>query len=71
MTTVTLCIKDESKTEDVLRFLSDIDFLEVQPSPCFDVSTSVETSGSKLSAAFGIWKDKDISLNKLRVKAWR
>ncbi len=29
MTTVTLKIKDESKAHDVLRFLRDIDFLEV------------------------------------------
>ena len=29
MTTITLNIKDESKTGDVLRFLRDIDFLEV------------------------------------------
>jgi len=29
MTTLTLNIKDERKVEDVLRFLRDIDFLEV------------------------------------------
>jgi hypothetical protein len=29
MTTLTLNIKDDSKVEDVLRFLRDIDFLEV------------------------------------------
>ncbi len=29
MTTITLKIKDESKASDVLRFLRDIDFLEV------------------------------------------
>ena len=29
MTTITLNIKDESKANDVLRFLRDIDFLEV------------------------------------------
>ncbi len=29
MTTLTLNIKDDSKVQDVLRFLSDIDFLEV------------------------------------------
>lgn len=29
MTTLTLNIKDDSKVQDVLRFLGDIDFLEV------------------------------------------
>ena len=29
MTTLTLNIKDDSKVQDVLHFLSDIDFLEV------------------------------------------
>ena len=33
MTTITLKIKDDSKTDDVLRFLRDIDFLEVEESP--------------------------------------
>jgi hypothetical protein len=29
MTTLTVSIKDEGKVQDVLRFLNDIDFLEV------------------------------------------
>ena len=29
MTTLTVNVKDDSKVQDVLRFLSDIDFLEV------------------------------------------
>lgn len=29
MTTITLNIKDDSKVQDVLRFLGDIDFLEI------------------------------------------
>lgn len=29
MTTITLKIKDDSKTLDVIRFLKDIDFLEI------------------------------------------
>lgn len=33
MTTLTLNIKDERKVEDVLRFLRDIDFLEVLDTP--------------------------------------
>lgn len=30
MTTITLKIKDDSKANDVLRFLRDIDFLEIE-----------------------------------------
>jgi hypothetical protein len=33
MTTLTLNIKDDRKVEDVLRFLRDIDFLEVLDTP--------------------------------------
>jgi len=33
MTTITLKIKDDSKANDVLRFLGDIDFLEISPPP--------------------------------------
>ncbi|MCC5849744.1 MAG: hypothetical protein JJU29_16795 [Verrucomicrobia bacterium] len=32
MTTITIKIKDDSKTHDVLRFLRDIDFLEIEES---------------------------------------
>jgi hypothetical protein len=32
MTTLTVNVKDDSKVQDVLRFLSDIDFLEVSQS---------------------------------------
>jgi hypothetical protein len=32
MTTITLKIKDDSKANDVLRFLRDIDFLEIEES---------------------------------------
>lgn len=32
MTTITLNIKDDRKVEDVLRFLRDIDFLEISKS---------------------------------------
>ena len=32
MTTITLKIKDDSKANDVLRFLRDIDFLEIEDS---------------------------------------
>ena len=33
MKTITLKIKDDSKSIDVLRFLRDIDFLEIEESP--------------------------------------
>jgi hypothetical protein len=32
MTTITVKIKDDSKANDVLRFLRDIDFLEIEES---------------------------------------
>ena len=41
MTTLTLNIKDDSKVQDVLRFLSDIDFLEVKEA---DEKSSVRRS---------------------------
>jgi phosphoribosylanthranilate isomerase len=43
MTTLTVNIKDERKVQDVLRFLRDIDFL--------DVSSSVEKTKAKKSCS--------------------
>lgn len=47
MTTLTLNIKDDRKVEDVLRFLRDIDFLDVSE------ENSPQSKGSPLRSVFG------------------
>lgn len=68
MTSLLINIKDDSKTEDVIRFLKDIDFLEIIEQN--DVSTE-KNNKNTLSDAFGIWSKKNITLDEIREKAWR
>jgi hypothetical protein len=56
MTTLTLNIKDDRKVEDVLRFLRDIDFLEVSEVPA---SRSVESSHRSLFGSLSGFANPD------------
>ena len=68
MTNILIQIKDDSKTNDVIQFLNDIDFLEVKVQS--DNKDKAKSNKKQLTNAFGIWKDKTISLSEIREKAW-
>jgi len=65
MTNLLIQIKDDSKTNDVIRFLKDIDFLKVI------VQDDLKNKKVSLKDAFGIWTDNNINLSDIRQKAWR
>ena len=69
MTNILVQVKDDRKAHDLIRFLKDIDYLDVvvQKEAVGDESAR----DSDLRKAFGIWADKDISLGSIREKAWR
>ena len=70
MTNLMIQIKDDSKTNDVIRFLKDIDFLKVIVQD--DIKSSLlKNKKMRLKDAFGIWSDKDIKMSEIRQKAWR
>ncbi len=68
MTSIRITIKEDDKAKDLIRFLSGIDFLDIQ------VEENSETADAKgidaLKSIFGIWKDRNISLDSIRKKAW-
>ncbi len=68
MTSIRIIIKEDNKARDFIRFLRDIDFLDIQ------VEETTETVDSKdldaLKSICGIWKDRNISLDSIRNKAW-
>jgi hypothetical protein len=72
MTTLTLNIKDDRKVEDVLRFLRDIDFLEVskthEPRPEKKVVRSLFGSLKKFSNPDGIQKESSAWYHATRKK---
>ena len=70
MTNLLIQIKDDSKTNDVIRFLQDIDFLKVIVQDDLR-KKHLKTNKIGLKDAFGIWPDKNINLSDIRQKAWR
>jgi hypothetical protein len=68
MTSIRITIKEDDKAKDLIRFLSGIDFLDIQ------VEENSETADAKgidaLKSISGIWKDRNISLDSIRKEAW-
>ena len=57
-------IKDNTKAFHFIKFLKDIPFIEI-------VEESKEPVNSRnLMDLFGIWKNNDITIEKIREKAW-
>jgi hypothetical protein len=57
-------VKDKSKEYLLLDFLKELPFIEIKES-------SLDKKGYlEFRKLYGIWKDRDISKNDLRKKAW-
>jgi len=68
MTSIRIIIKEDNKAKDFIRFLRDIDFLDIQ------VEENTETGDAKgldaLKSICGLWKGRSITLDSIRNKAW-
>lgn len=60
-----ITINDNSKAEHFIDFLKDIPYVNVIE------ANEKEVDGNSLFDSFGMWKDKDVSLDKIRAKAWK
>jgi|AntAceMinimDraft_17_1070374.scaffolds.fasta_scaffold372288_1 hypothetical protein len=60
-------IKDKTKEEALINFLRELPFIDIEESTVKNKSRAVSSNFRKL---FGIWKDRDVSLNEIRDKAW-
>lgn len=65
METITLKIKNETKFQHFLNFIKDVDYVEVIAS-----NKKESVSGDDFFALTGMWEERDITTEKLRVKAW-
>ena len=68
MTSIKITIKEDDKARDLIRFLSDIDYLDIQVEKHADAEDNNSTKA--LGLIFGMWKDRDITLESIRKKAW-
>ena len=68
MTSIKITIKEDDKALDLIRFLSDIDYLDIQVEKTADSEGANGTEA--LGSISGMWKDRDITLESIRKKAW-
>jgi len=68
MSVIVLNIKNEEKGKFLLDFLKQVEFIDIEEPPAKKVRSTEKNSFREL---FGIWKDRDISLETIRKKAWK
>ena len=61
---VIINIKDNSKASHLLKFLKDIPFIEIEE------NIEKNNESQNLMDLFGIWEGSDITIDKIRAKAW-
>ena len=65
MISMRISVEDDGKGVDLLRFLQDINYLTVH------VEQPLKEDNVSLDDAFGIWKDRELSLADIRKKGWQ
>ena len=65
---ITLDIKNESKKESFLNFLSTLDYIEIKSQ---DEEKQPNSKKDKFNEFAGLWENKDINIQTIRKKAWK
>ncbi|MBN2444040.1 MAG: hypothetical protein JXJ04_21940 [Spirochaetales bacterium] len=60
---VIIIIKDNSKASHFIKFLKDIPFIEIE-------ENIKKESPQSIMDLYGIWENSDITIDKIREKAW-
>ncbi len=65
---ITLDIKNESKKESFLNFLSTLDYIEIKSQ---EEEKKPSSKKDKFNEFAGLWENKNIDLQTIREKAWK
>ena len=65
---ITLDIKNESKKESFLNFLSTLDYIETKSQ---EEEKQPNSKKDKFNEFAGLWENKNIDLQTIREKAWK
>ena len=65
---ITLDIKNESKKESFLNFLSTLDYIEIKSQ---EEEKQPNSNKDKFNEFAGLWENKNIDLQTIREKAWK
>lgn len=70
MTRLHINIKDSEKAVIVINLLKELPFVEIEGNTIDKKNDPVRKKAKSLEELFGLWENKDISLLKIRKKAW-
>ena len=65
---ITIDIKNESKKESFLNFLSTLDYIEIKSQ---EEEKQPNSKKDKFNEFAGLWENKNIDLQTIREKAWK
>ena len=65
---ITLDIKNESKKESFINFLSTLDYIEIKSQ---EEEKKPNSKKDKFNEFAGLWENKNIDLQTIREKAWK
>ena len=65
---ITLDIKNESKKESFLNFLSTLDYIEIKSQ---EEEKKPSSKKDKFNEFAGLWENKNIDIQTIREKAWK
>jgi hypothetical protein len=68
MSDILLHINDDHKAAELLRFLHELDFVEIESG---EMQADHKNQSAALKSLSGLWADRDVSLATIREKAWR
>ncbi len=68
MKSIVIRIEEDEKANDLIRFLKDINYIDVEEEN--DLSINHETDFESLGRLAGLWRGRDITLSDLRKGAW-
>jgi hypothetical protein len=70
MTRLQINIKDSEKALIFINLLKELPFVEIEGNTIDKKNDSAKKKAKSLEDLFGLWENKDISLLKIREKAW-
>lgn len=71
MTKLHINIKDDDKAIILLNLLKELPFVEIEAERERAAGRTVREGKGDLADLFGLWENRDITLNEIRKKAWK
>ena len=62
---ITIRVRNKNRAEKLIEFLKELPYVEVA------AEKSESSLGAGIKSLFGIWKDREVSVETIRSRAWK